>query len=468
MAYMDLLFAGVPKGPVRAFLAEAVRRHKPRAVVIPCTGSFALAETAVQGGIHPTRIITGDISLYSTVIGHMLQGSEITITVQGAGERVADYLTDPISKAAAVLYMVRWCQTQKKPQNAYWIDRLRDLEVGQSDYIESLRLQLTELKTRLDGVEYRAVDLWETIADYQNDPQAMIWLDPPWYAHGYEKMFAGLDDCFIWPKPTVPQFDPKQYAKLMEIMAAAPARTYVLYPTAGIDPAEEFKAPWRSAFGLKTGGGTKAAAIWAMCNQDDETGIDGQSLPRVKGPRFKLFDGEVKPDSVVFGLYVPTETGDHYRDLLVHNLNSGGVEAYAALLLDGQLFAILGLHNIQSMFMGGPDRTSVHIVFHFPVHHPKYPKLGKLMMLCLCCRWLWEDVLLAAYPKLELIGLPTEIQTTMITDKPSSMLTRGTTLKLVEREFDKKLGKNMLNYRGAIIPMSRTEVVSLWLRKYAM
>jgi len=41
-------------------------------VVIPCVGSFSLADTAVGAGVAAEDIVAGDISLYSTALGNAL------------------------------------------------------------------------------------------------------------------------------------------------------------------------------------------------------------------------------------------------------------------------------------------------------------------------------------------------------------------------------------------------------------
>src|SRR5512145_1607825 len=82
MANPDVLFRGIPRGPTRAYTSEAIAAARPDLIVIPCTGPFSLASVAAGAGMTPAAIACGDISIYSTALGHAIMGEDWRVSTR--------------------------------------------------------------------------------------------------------------------------------------------------------------------------------------------------------------------------------------------------------------------------------------------------------------------------------------------------------------------------------------------------
>ena len=177
------------------------------------------------------------------------------------------HLTDPVSKAASVLFMIRVLQYEKKNQTIYHRDLQRELLFNRETYILQIKEQVAELREAYKGLTYKAQDMWITLDEYKDNPNAMLLVNPPRYDGGYDRMFKGIDDVFSWDLPNAAMFKEKDYARLMDLLGAAPAYTLMYYPTQGEDPAPTWGDPWRPVFADRPGNKRVAAINWIIANQ---------------------------------------------------------------------------------------------------------------------------------------------------------------------------------------------------------
>lgn len=356
MANPDILFRGIPRGPTRGYTAELIKAVKPERVVIPCVGSFSLANTAVVAGVAPENIVAGDISLYSTSLGNAIMAQQWRLEVKSEeAEVVRPYLTDPISKAAAVLLMLRILQYANKRHTVHHQGLKQELVVNAQIYFAQLKTQVEQLAALLHGLKYQARDMWQTLEEHRNNPNAMLLVNPPRYTGGYDRMFKGIDDALDWDAPVVPQFIEKDYVRLMAMLGDSEALTLMYYATQGEDPSPLWGEPWRALFADKPRNKRVAAINWIIANQEpSKTMITRPREWDIKAS-FPLFTGQVKQDSKLWAVKVQREVGEYYKDLLVHKLPGSLAERYVALLLDGHLLAIVGLNLKDWRGAGGKE-----------------------------------------------------------------------------------------------------------------
>ena len=480
MGNPDILFRGIPRTPTRTYTAEVMRSVPPLKVVIPCTGSFSLAWAAVQAGVPPAQIVAGDISLYSTALGQAIMGQRWRLAIKPDvkaeyREVLEPLLGDPITQGVAVLWMIRVLQYVKKNQKAFHEAHRRELVRNAPAYVEQLQTQVEAMVKAMHGLTYLPKDMWETMSTELEQPGTIALVNPPRYTAGYDRMFAGIDDIFEWDEPKAAQFTEKDYPRLMDMLKEKPALSLMYYATQGEDPAPVWGDPWRAVFADRPAKlGATAAINWIIANRNP-IGIEANRGRINEGKaKFLFFKGEVTEKSDLRAVQVTREVGEYYRDLLIHRLPGANTERYMALLLDGYLLGIIGLH-LSDMHRHAKIRKetkqglkvldgAASVTFAFTNPHPVYDRLHKLTLMSLVSSWFWEDVL-GDESWYTLNGPPQNIKTMMITQHPEVKSARGV-FKLDERNQQKD-GSYKLAYSSPLVHRTHEGLLKEWLSKFS-
>jgi hypothetical protein len=445
MGKPDLIFAGVPNQTVRRYVADVIERTKPERVVIPCAGAF----------------VCGDITLYSSVLGAYASGQEFRLEAKGDWAWLNDAMYDGLGKVAAVILAIRIMQYDRPA--LHYQTRKRELLSNAERYLLQIRETTARALGSICGLRYDARDLFETVEEFAGDEAALILLDPPWYKLGYTKMFKGVELAFDWDAPQVPEFDPSKVPELTQRLALAPAQALIFYgvptKTAQPDLTKEFGAVWAPVFVDRPKESGGSVATWLMSNKPERLRelVKRHDIEQHERAKYKLFEGPILPDMTLQVKNEKQSVVSYYRDLLVHRLGLINSELYQVLLLDGMLLACIGFHV-------GTMRTSqsygvAHLTFAFNVHHERYPKLNKLVLMCACSSWLWEPYLK------DIEEMPTKVQTTMMTPYPETKIARGV-MKMTARQKNAD-GTYKLTYYADIVQRTAAETLQLWLERYA-
>lgn len=458
----DILYKGIPRKFTRGYTAELIKKIRPERVVIPCTGAFALATCAVSAGVRPDQIESCDITLYSAVIGAMLMEQDIRVSPRAGWEWAEEYMGDPVGRVAAIVFAIRLLQYQSKKDSIFIHHKLRELMERRDAYIQQARVSAETLKKNLSGLVYHTEDMWDLLArHHEDDPGTLLLVNPPRYTGGFDIQFKGVETAFDWDDPYVTQFEETDYPRLMEYLGPGP-RALVYYATrvkTAINPAHEWGAPWQSVFAARPRSGVEAAINWIASNKPDVSRLQRSDIEVPVKAKYKLFDGEIKPDSVLQVIRESREVVSYYRDLLVHRLALANSERYQVLLLDGRLLACMGF--VVKEMRG--SNTTLHGVpklsFAFSVNHSRYSRLHKLTLLSVASTWLWKVEMG------DLEKMPHAVQTTMLTRYPEVKTARGI-FELRGREQNKKTGEFMLRYYAPVIERSALGTVQEWLRKW--
>jgi len=141
-----------------------------------------------------------------------------------------------------------------------------------------------------------------------------------------------------------------------------------------------------------------------------------------------------------------------------------------ALLLDGYLLGIVGLH-LSDMHRNAKIRKgdkvldgAASVTFAFTNPHPTYDRLHKLTLMSLVSDWFWSDVL-GAESWFTLNGGPKNVKTMMITRWPEVKSARGV-FKLDER-VQQKDGTYKLAYSAPVQARPREALLKEWLSKFS-
>lgn len=474
MALPDILFKGVPRRYTRGFTAEVIRKTKPQRVVIPCAGAFALATTAVEAGIEPERIHCCDISLYTCTLGSYLADRPFQVRAVGRWEWLNQYMDTPIGQVAGVGLAVRLLQYENKRESLYKRERLRELTERQGVYIDQLLKTADLMYSRLGGLNFEPIDMWELMSRYVPteqggepegyDPEnTLLLVNPPRYSSGYNRMYRGVDEAFAWDKPEVQQFDEDDYDALMDYLGQEGGPHAMMYYATPVkepqDPADQWGHPWVSVFAARPKTGINTAINWVVSNRVTDKKLQREDVEKPARAKYKLFlEGKLTPESRLEVRKESYEVGTYYRDLFVHNLGMLNAEKYRVLLLDGKLLATLGLHLADMRGAGALSMQGVaKLRYAFSVDHPDYPKLHKLTLLSVLSSWFWDEEMSDIEP------MALAVQTSMLTPHPEAKTARGL-FKLKERH--REGGQYKLVYYGDIQQRTAEETITEFLRRW--
>lgn len=463
MGMPDVLFKGIPNAHVRVFTRDAIRELNPSKVVIPCAGAFASAIAALDAGLRPDQIVCGDIALYTSVIGKWLAGEQMRIEAKGEFAWMNAKMTTPIDTMACVVLAIRILQYDKPA--LHYQHRKRELIENADVYLAQIKATAERAMGRLQGIRYDARDLWETLAEFRDDPTALLLVDPPWYKKGYANMFKGVDLAFEWDVPRVGEFDPESAPRLTSWLGDGEATSFVFY---GVplkeerNPEDELGEPWKSIFVHRPSLSSSSVASWVLSNKPTSTHVafKRDDVEEKVRPRYKLYDGrrEITRDSVITWKHEKRDVVNYYRDLLVHRLALSQTEDYRVMFVDGELFACVGYHVASIRTGGGVSQAT--LTFAFSPHSERYPKLNKLVLMCAVSSWMWDGVMK------DIEEPPKRIATAMYTPYPENKIARGV-MRMTAKEWD--TGKRMykLTYHADVVHRTAAETVQEWLRKYA-
>jgi hypothetical protein len=464
MGAPDVLFKGIPNQFIRKYTRDQIARLRPGVVVIPCAGAFASAIAAIDAGMRPEQIVCGDIALYTSVIGKWLAGEDMPIEATGPFAWLNAHMATPLDKMAAVVLAIRILQYDRPA--LHYQHRKRELTERAEVYLDQIKTTAERAMGRLKGIRYDARDLWETIEEFRGRDDALLLVDPPWYKKGYTNMFRGVDEVFRWNVPTVPEFDPADAPRLVQVLSASPATTLLYYGTPMKDatnPEVELGPPWRSVFVHRPALSSSSVASWVLSNRPErhEARFDRDDVEVASRPRYRIYDGkrEIRRDSVLTWRHEKRDVVNYYRDLFVHKLPLSQTEDYRVLLLDGELIACIGFHVASIRTGGGVSQAT--LTFAFSPHSDRYAKLNKLVLMAAVSSWMWDGVMK------DIEELPARIATAMWTPHPESKIARGV-MRMVAREWMEREKRYKLTYHADVVPRTAHETLNLWLERYAI
>ena len=92
-------------------------------------------------------------------------------------------LLDP----AVAMYAWKYLSTVKNAGKEYFYNFMLDLASRREEHIKNIREQLERAKTLLNGMNYRALDMWKHMAEILDDVHCVVIANPPTYTAGFVK-----------------------------------------------------------------------------------------------------------------------------------------------------------------------------------------------------------------------------------------------------------------------------------------
>jgi len=453
MPNLNSIFEGVTTSPGRDVVARIIAGAKPEVVYSPCVGRYGAAQAMLAAGVPPERMWCSDVSLFSSIIGYL---ADPTLDLSELGIEIAEPFAelvddgDPMTLAAVAMLALKWDQVP--PTNIYNSDIRREIRKNAAEYRERIRTRLQSMVDRLGPIHYELADVREVVSRAQRESGAALYINPPGYARGYEKMYPY--ETVRWSKPSVMAWDPKVdrvrlFADLAEVDCLA-----LLYSIGD----ESVPEGWKAVF-AKQMKHERVDYVWANRDVEDRA-IDGP-FTRKDPRRFEIYDEqEITPETKIQFVAVDKETCLYYRDLFVHRLGSTESQSYYLMLLDGRVVTPLGLH-LRDLTLGRSEYASE--TFGITKTSRRYKRLGKLFMMALTSVDFQE--FLIGHHRWMHLRPPRGIRTTSITRHPEGKTDCGV-LKVVHREKLEGGDSWRLIYQTDFREESWPECIARWLEKH--
>lgn len=456
------IFQGVTPKPVREYLRKSLEVLRAtgtyQKLVIPAAGQFMDAQAAILAGWKPDEIYASDISLYSSVIGYVLTGQDLaSLNVQlldpFLAEHIAPYLSSDLAPAA-MLYAMKWAQIKAK--NQYEAMFKKELETNRDNYLNDIAQTLNSMKARLGGLHYRIADAREELSLRLQDPDCIISFEPPGAAQGYTKMFD-FQGKIKWAAPAIPEINskdelPQMVSRCMKGQALAIIQAYH-----NIDFGKYAEHIIYTVRLSKTNTGhliTNKPDIFAKIADFKRGGI--------RPPKYKYLPEShtITPESKIVFVSAPKEEALYCRNLFVHKLGPVKSEKYFFGVIDSFIFAIVGLH-LQDALSMRYEENFIYETFGVTVPNKKYPRITKLMMMCLGSQAFLANLetIMPVLKWREIAG----IRTANLTPHPEHKILRGI-WKLVKREPYKN-GLFKLTYETEWKPWTYQDCIRNWMKR---
>lgn len=382
----EQIFLGHTPSEQRKFLVALFGhlRETHKRIHIPAAGEFTMAKCAIEAGYKPGDVHSTDISLFTRLLGALYSGTpvdEVPFSLSPENEAhyadVAQILgRDDLTRVAFVMWLIKTIQMRKI---AYQRAQVDDLVASRLEHVRRLREKLAVQQAYYAGSRYEHKDLREVLnAEYEADE--LVAMNPPVYTNGYAKMFEFGDD--IEYDPDVPEFNwGKEYRPSWEAShdSAAP---FLWYRAGSIDGYPPEEIIFTKEYNLQR----QDAWLFTKPELLEDFGPKGMLIPMprkvlspIKAPAWGP-DDVLTRESVVSFRVVPKEVALYYRDLWAHKLGNTAAEQYMLMLVDGKVFATLGI------MLGDVYRLKSEFVFEnygFNAPSYRYPTINRLLMWCI-------------------------------------------------------------------------------------
>ena len=320
---------GYALGALQHWKANGYKR-----VIIPCSGSLAIANLAQQAGFRPEDIYCSDIALYPTLLGAL--ASHTPLADLGIEVEDPSYTSLQSDRKKVAWLLLHMKIAQLKDDN-YEGAVKRELIDSSGKYLARLENDL-ELKTmRLKGINYELRDLRDVVANDGGDDAIMI-VNPPAYGVDspqdpppdiqFDPGISWWDAGMNWPGDYDTLRDQGQlvlWRRINEI-TDIPSREVV--------------------FALEK---SKKIDYW-LCTKPELLADWGHS-PVALRPKKELkpypapiwtAEDRLTEDSTIDFVAVSDRVALYYREIWVHKLGQTQGELHTLMLVDGKVFAALG------------------------------------------------------------------------------------------------------------------------------
>jgi hypothetical protein len=384
MINVTSVFQGMTPPPFRPYLRgifENIQNDYDR-YIVPCCGAFTIPFAMVEAGIKPEQIVASDISIFSYLMGSYING----VDPQNLEIEIESEFYDEICKRTKnkgygeIMLTMKVLQLE---EHIYFQKMYQDEMIKNAPlYAKQFEDKLIPTKEKLGGITYLNEDLFVEIDKYKKDKKTCIWVNPPAYKGGYEKMFDFRDLVRFVVEPKFTEFDWKKDYERCYLDSKKNKALQLWYRYKWLEDSFRNDATFGVEYAIDR-------TDYILCNRPEEVLEATKDVVVKKGMKLspykniKVWEGELKEDSEIAFIECSRENGLYYRNLWAHRIGNTDAEFFTLFLIDGQIAGTVGFHLSAIMRLA---EDKVLEVFGFTVPHDTYDRLNRLLMMCLCSK----------------------------------------------------------------------------------
>jgi len=376
----DKIFLGNTPANTRAFLLSELKllRQKYKRLVVPCCGQMAIPLIAVKAGWEPEQIFASDVSFFSTVLAYGING----IPVDDLNIEIDGKPWTSLEGYAELLYWLKYYTATNQSRHYFQEVYICEMMERKEAHIQKIKESLTKFGC-LRGMHYRLCDLFDEVAEALPDAKTIIWVNPPFYRLGYQRMYdtGGL---IKWAEPRFKEFIPNDHHDELREGAIDSPALFLWYRYNVLSPQDKGYAVFADQKGRNRWDYTLAnrpSELQRMiaAKKEDKVNMHYDVLPG---------EYEITVNSVIQFKEVTEPVALYYRDLFIHRLGVTSSKWSFLMLIDGYVAGAVGMAY---SFRSTGDK--VYKEFEYDVeegwgmtaHSVRHPKINRLLMMLIKC-----------------------------------------------------------------------------------
>jgi len=379
------IFVGITPPPVREYVQMVLKAAMGRysRLVAPCVGRFTIPQLARGEGWPVEAMEASDISLYSTVIGYHCAGlpmSDLGVEVaEGMGVSVERYFDGGPLHGAAILYALKFLTLDRR--SLYGEQFAKQMIADQDSTIASMAEQMDRFKAKLDGIQYEALDMWEHIERTLDDEDVILYVNPPTFSKGYEKLFE-THGLLTWREPAFRQYDPANDTGRLHEMLDAHSGLTLMHKWGDMQGIPNGRQVFSTVVG-------NTSPSWVLSNRPGliRDLLDIRAKPpkpdELGKPKWPLLQDShpITKDSVAEVIPIDAKQARYYRQLWVHGFGGTSAQRYFLGLIDGRAAMVMGtMHQPHSTASSTETAWAPWGCLHFCIAAPSRRRLQRLFL----------------------------------------------------------------------------------------
>ncbi len=428
------MFVGSVCQQVREWFSSNTDLFEDKVVLSGCCGNFTIETVLSAWKNPPSKIISNDVSLYSSALGAYFTDYDLGVVepIKSEWNWLKDYMVDEISTAAMMIVLLDMAPFLSV-KTIYHIRMMTAYIDGFGNLHKKAVERLKARSEQLNVAEYIAGDVTEFWK--QRACEGIFLSFMPTYSGGYEKMYKAIDDLLEWKnKPKYPVMNDESKQALLDSVVELGNYVHI----------DDMVRNGMNVVAVIEGGHNRPVYI-----HSDLEGADIEVYHRSKMIRSPFSTPLLGVDDEICGekIELQTLTNQQFawvRDQYLQKKIIPADPSYRyAVVVDGKVIGLLG-------WTRGHDGESYYLMCDLALPSHKYKRLSKLVLN------IANSVEMLKVLRQQSGRMWEVFYTTAFTDKPVSMKYRGV-LELAGR--NKKEAK--LNYVG-MFDKSMKKAVGKW------
>ncbi|HOK13316.1 MAG TPA: hypothetical protein PK007_00150 [Candidatus Kapabacteria bacterium] len=455
-----MFFGSTPK-VIGDYLYQEFQRLNPKRVFNPFAGAFAI-EQIVSKACPSAKILSSDVSLFSSALGFYFANKPNTISIKDTAIELVPFLkdkTDSESVAAAVLVFSDLAAYIENAEKIDYYQKVANHIINNFEtYFNKAVEKLRKIKGAIHNLDYYAMDAVELLK--QVEPGDVVYLDPPYFQGGYEKMFKNLPNYFDFKEPKYTCIDKEKVVEYLKTLDKCGITAY--YKCLNTD--DELPKNYKLSMVFQH----KYHACHCIYTNAAEPTMFVKRYDALKETvkKYKIANEDltINQNTKIQIVRVDNDVANHYRMLWIKKAEIKQANYSFLVLADKQIIGVICINSINAVkrAFGSDFKTDKAIIISDAASPmTKYKRLSKLILhLILTKDFLYQinELTLWEY---------TGFTTAAYTNNPVSMKYRGL-FELVKREELKEGNyKFKLIYHSKKMFNSIAEARDEWIKKYA-